>query len=203
MPPPMCRSPSSTGRQRASTIEQDYFTCISSQQPHMIIHSPPSPGIPEIRLAPPDENWLTVQRNSLAPPSIFSENENFVSARQSFDHERIIELDGVRLSQLLFPTLQEWSQKTFLSRLSALAAAPFVFIFTVTLPVAELDEIKVDDIEVEDEEDGVKTSYLSVPVNEDHVDTKQGWNKQLLIVQCLVSPMFIFSIFARNVHHPF
>ncbi|KAG1060746.1 hypothetical protein G6F42_027879 [Rhizopus arrhizus] len=48
----------------------------------------------------------------------------------------------------LFPTLQDWSSKTAFAKLSALVAVPLVLIFTLTLPVAEGDEVKVDDIEV-------------------------------------------------------
>lgn len=232
MPPPMWQTlqPPSPGRQRASTMndEQDYFTYISTQQPHLIhISSPPPPtsppAIPEIRLAPPNENWLNPtltgqsRRNtghSLAPPSLLSENDAYVSARQSFELAaspslKPLDIDLVLnetpgLLQMLFPTLQEWSLKTPWSRLSALAAAPFVLVFTVTLPVAELEELKVDDVEMFEEEDG-KAFYLSVPVSEndlakvttvEQVETKQGWNKQLLMVQCLISPLFIFSILA-------
>ncbi|KAI9306990.1 hypothetical protein BJ944DRAFT_238252 [Cunninghamella echinulata] len=52
------------------------------------------------------------------------------------------------ICHILFPTLQDWSSKTFFSKFSSLIALPLVFIFTVTLPVVESDDIKVDDYEV-------------------------------------------------------
>ena len=49
---------------------------------------------------------------------------------------------------ILFPTMSGWSEKTIFAKLSSLVAVPLVLVFTLTLPVAETDDIKVDDIEV-------------------------------------------------------
>jgi hypothetical protein len=126
------------------------------------------------------------------------------------------------IAQVLLPTLQGWKSKSFFSKISALVAAPLVLIFTLTLPVAEIEQIKIDDIEVaendnEEEEVIVATTdandntknYLAVPtalsdndlvaagkVVVDDVDTRQGWNKYLLILQSVVSTTFIFSVLA-------
>ncbi|KAI8338647.1 Sodium/calcium exchanger protein-domain-containing protein [Chlamydoabsidia padenii] len=54
----------------------------------------------------------------------------------------------VEIYQVLFPTLQEWSSKSWLSCLSSLVAMPLVLIFTLTLPVAEAADVKVDEVEV-------------------------------------------------------
>lgn len=133
-----------------------------------------------------------------------------------------IVLDGVY--QVLLPTLQGWTEKSLFSKLSAIAAAPLVLVFTLTLPVAEVEQIKIDDVQVTSNmmsrsnteiinttNGGSNTisasNYLSVPVSEnnlsavgkvmvDELDTQQGWNKYLLVAQCTISTTFIFSVFA-------
>lgn len=49
---------------------------------------------------------------------------------------------------VLFPTLSDWSEKTTFAKLNALIAVPLVLVFTLTLPIAETDDVKVDDVEV-------------------------------------------------------
>ncbi|KAG2237086.1 hypothetical protein INT48_004587 [Thamnidium elegans] len=122
------------------------------------------------------------------------------------------------LVQIMLPTLQGWKEKSFFSKLSSLAAAPLVLVFTVTLPVAEIEQVKVDDIEVIETlvNEGISTkkskdakNYLSVPVAEndvltetkviiDDVDTRQGWNKYLMVLQSVISTTFLFGVFAVN-----
>lgn len=134
-------------------------------------------------------------------------------------HDSLL-LESPTLLQTLFPTLQDWHQKSLFSKCSALAALPLVLLFTLTLPVAEIDQIKVDDVQVleahdqgdddgdDDEESTV--NYLSIPVaakttatldhdvtariTVDDIDTKQGWNKPLLMIQCVVSTAFILGV---------
>lgn len=72
---------------------------------------------------------------------------------------------------ILFPTLQDWANKTAFAKLSSLIALPLVFIFTITLPVVESDDIKVDDYEVIIDEypppsvGGVGGGGLNDPIN--------------------------------------
>jgi hypothetical protein len=243
-------------------IEQDYFTFISAQHNQPSSPPPINSNVPEIRLAvaptiTPDARSL----HSLAPPSVISDYDLFVSARQSFElspssaaiasiatpsfhkhladhimtsgmaHESLL-LESPSLLETLFPTLQDWNQKSLFSKLSALAALPLVFIFTLTLPVAEINQIKVNDIEVIDDyndDNGVDDqneertiNYLSVPTAAaaaaaisasdhdlpakcmvDDIDTKQGWNKQLLMIQCIISTVFILTVFAGNIKDAF
>ncbi|KAI8089294.1 Sodium/calcium exchanger protein-domain-containing protein [Halteromyces radiatus] len=54
----------------------------------------------------------------------------------------------VQVHQVLFPTLQEWKSKSLFSCFSSLVAMPLVLIFTVTLPVAEAEDVKVEEVEV-------------------------------------------------------
>lgn len=241
-------------------IEQDYFTFISAQHNQPSSPPPQNSNIPEIRLAVAPTTLLTPDTrslHSLAPPSVISDYDLFVSARQSFElspssaviasnttpsfhkhladhimtsgmtHDTLL-LESPSLLETLFPTLQDWNQKSLFSKLSALTALPLVFIFTLTLPVAEIDQIKVNDIEVidgdnddDDPDEESAINYLSVPtaaataaitasdhdlpakVMVDDIDTKQGWNKQLLMIQCIISTVFILTVFAGNIEIQF
>lgn len=227
--------------------EQDYFTFISAQHDQPLFHIQPSSPpchIPEIRLDVPSTTLLAPDNRSIHTPSVISDYDLFVSARQSFElspcsatpsfhkhladhimtsgtpgHDSLL-LESPTLLQTLFPTLQDWHQKSLFSKCSALAALPLVLLFTLTLPVAEIDQIKVDDVQVleahdqgdddgdDDEESTV--NYLSIPVaakttatldhdvtariTVDDIDTKQGWNKPLLMIQCVVSTAFILGV---------
>ncbi|KAI7852520.1 Sodium/calcium exchanger protein-domain-containing protein [Circinella umbellata] len=55
------------------------------------------------------------------------------------------------VGQTLFPTMQDWCDKSFLAKLSSFVAVPLVLVFTLTLPVAEPEDVKVDGIEVLDD----------------------------------------------------
>lgn len=252
---------------------QDYFTYLSAhQQQHLSSAQDITPeiAIPEIRLAPPNNEdriplpkYINVQQISrsrgnstlsLAPPSsiLSAESIPFFSARQSFEsnsfdqpnitqdqqlHVPPIESNHYRhsseysfslkherwhtlfdeMAQVVLPTLGGWKEKSLFSKLSALAATPLVLVFTLTLPVAEINQMKVDDVEVLDdfieEEDHTlgANDYLHIPtvISEndlggkvivvDELDIRQGWNKHVLMVQCIISTVFIFSVFAGNI----
>ncbi|CEJ03199.1 hypothetical protein RMCBS344292_17187 [Rhizopus microsporus] len=187
--------------------------------------------------------------HSILTLSPLSDNESFVTAPQSclepcYDHctsvcatnnhvtmcmkqdESIFESSDAneRLVDALFPTLQGWHEKTTFSRISAIIAAPIILIFTLTIPVAETKEIKVDDIVVlGDESSDVyeqchqssildTTHYLTVPLSAsdysitptqpvivtNELDTKQGWNKRILAIQSVFGTAFIFSLMAAH-----
>ncbi|EPB91362.1 hypothetical protein HMPREF1544_01880 [Mucor circinelloides 1006PhL] len=247
-------SPTNTQQQEQ---QEDYFTFISAQHDQPLFHIQPSspppppphhhhasttPHIPEIRLDVPSTVLLTTDAKSIHTPSIISDYDLFVSARQSFElspssatpsfHKQLTDhimtsgighdsllLESPSLLQILFPTVQDWNQKSLFSKLSALAALPLVFVFTLTLPVAEIDQIKVDDVQVveqyDDHDEESTVNYLSVPTEAttatatsdqeltakvivDDIDTKQGWNKQLLMLQCVISTAFILGVLVAN-----
>ncbi|KAG1232051.1 hypothetical protein G6F68_019152 [Rhizopus microsporus] len=92
--------------------------------------------------------------------------------------ENVIEEEEITLIQSLFPTLQDLHKKTTFSKVNAIIAAPFVLVFTLTLPVAELKEQKVDDVlgfgedsnEARQQQQSASTlavnNYLSVPLSD-------------------------------------
>lgn len=144
MPNSSTRTPESS----YANNNNDYFTYISaSQQNHRLASPNPNENnddrlIPEIRLAPP--NLEEQQQQHVDNVSIHVPNKNQDELKISVSMSMV--LDDVYCT--LFPTLQDWSSKTAFAKLSALVAVPLVLIFTLTLPVAEGDEVKVDDIEV-------------------------------------------------------
>ncbi|KAG1223151.1 hypothetical protein G6F68_020426 [Rhizopus microsporus] len=74
---------------------------------------------------------------------------------------------------ILFPTMQDWSSKTSFAKLNALIAVPIVLILTLTLPVTEAEDVKVDDNEIGDEAEPVvviNKNYLPVPTSESYPD---------------------------------
>lgn len=145
MPNSSTRTPESS----YTNNNNDYFTYISaSQQNHRLASPNPNESsnedrpIPEIRLAPP--NLEEQQQQPLDNVSIHVPFKNQDELKISVSMSMVV--DDVCCT--LFPTLQDWSSKTAFAKLSALVAVPLVLIFTLTLPVAEGDEVKVDDIEV-------------------------------------------------------
>ncbi|KAI8070002.1 Sodium/calcium exchanger protein-domain-containing protein [Gongronella butleri] len=53
-----------------------------------------------------------------------------------------------QFAQVMFPTLQEWADKSWFSRFSSVVATPLVLVFIITLPVAEAEDTKIDDVKV-------------------------------------------------------
>ncbi|KAI8364672.1 Sodium/calcium exchanger protein-domain-containing protein [Radiomyces spectabilis] len=120
--------------------------------------------------------------------------------------------------QILFPTLRHWKEKTLFSQLSSLIAMPLVLLFTLTLPVAEADDVKIDGVEVLDDDSltpvptadmPVMKGYLTVsPPQEEYTElpdtaldmedenAQQGWCRWLLATQAIISMTFIFVVMA-------
>ncbi|KAF7725233.1 hypothetical protein EC973_000321 [Apophysomyces ossiformis] len=128
-----------------------------------------------------------------------------------------IYLIGQEVWQTLFPTLQDWEHKTLFSKLSSMVAAPLVLFFTLTLPVAECEDIKVDDIEVIDDEPlledtspGRNGNYLTVPptqaecmedglsVIDEGIDVHREWCQWLVAIQAIFATTFVASVLALN-----
>lgn len=150
----------------------DYFTYICENQSNrpqtqqqQNYHSEEDQQIPQIRLAPPtmmnqheqstEEGGgggagftPTIEDNvSLhVPTTPSSHKQTDVKEPSTLSTSIAMLLDEIFF--ILFPTLANWSSKTTFSKLSSLVAVPLVLIFTLTLPIAESDDIKVDDIEV-------------------------------------------------------
>ncbi|CAO3702995.1 unnamed protein product [Rhizopus stolonifer] len=150
------------------------------------------------------------------PGSILAENQTNFSARQN----EMIEEEKTTLISTLFPTLQEFCEKSTFSKVNAIIAAPLVLVFTLTLPVAELKENRLDIVlsgEASDMPAPPVNGYLSVPLSESdisaneikpviitgEIDAKQGWNQQLLSIQSVFSLTFAFGLAAANKVIPF
>lgn len=180
------------------------------------------------------ESYLTASQsyNELVSPT-YSFMDQCFSSSLTDNHmsalfeqeENAIEEEEITLIQSLFPTLQDFRKKTTFSKVNAIIAAPFVLVFTLTLPVAELKEQKADDvlgfgedsIEARQQQQSASTlavnNYLSVPLSDNEtpfsevksviitneISTNQGCNSQLLALQSVFSSTFVFSLAAGNV----
>lgn len=149
--------------------------------------------------------------------SILAENQTIFSAGQN----EMTEEENATLISILFPTLQGFYEKSTFSKMNAIIAAPLVLIFTLTLPVAELKENRLDIVLNDEASDMHHTSpalpvssYLSVPLSESNIsvneikpviitgdiDAKQGWNRQLLSIQSVFSLTFAFGLAAGKMY---
>ncbi|KAG1466867.1 hypothetical protein G6F56_004608 [Rhizopus delemar] len=213
-------------RSHTSCGIQDYFTFLSTQPTLQNSTSPklsnhPELTVPEIRLAPPANNEQIEG---------FEEHQNPNALQYSFYHSlselsrygqnEMTEEENATLISILFPTLQGFYEKSTFSKMNAIIAAPLVLIFTLTLPVAELKENRLDIVLNDEASDMHHTSpalpvssYLSVPLSESNIsvneikpviitgdiDAKQGWNRQLLSIQSVFSLTFAFGLAAGSV----
>ncbi|KAG1521954.1 hypothetical protein G6F47_002598 [Rhizopus delemar] len=141
------------------------------------------------------ESYLTASQsyNELVSPT-YSFMDQCFSSSLTDNHmsalfgqeENAIEEEEITLIQSLFPTLQDFRKKTTFSKVNAIIAAPFVLVFTLTLPVAELKEQKVDDVlgfgedsnEARQQQQSASTlavnNYLSVPLSDNEAPFSEG-----------------------------
>lgn len=134
-----------------------------------------------------------------------------------------------QIQQALFPTMHGWSQKSFVAKVNACIAIPIVFIFTITLPVAEPEHVKVDSVEVIPDTEPVEpTTMMSVKQNSNYLsvmdeplivsshsahsdcdasiseifeedEPERIWCRWLLAVQAVFGTTFLSVIMAGNV----
>jgi sodium/potassium/calcium exchanger 6 len=191
----------------STTTTDDYFTFISANQQQ----------IPEIRLAPDTDHPQPAKPLDIPEPSESSGLHVPKNKYLDFKSSVSISIFVDDVLSTLFPTLQGWSEKTVFAKLSAAIAVPLIFVFTLTLPVAETDDLKVDDMEVavpegaETEEDdvpqvvinsGVSKSYLTVPIASESMSeiieeqSGLGWCRWLLALQAICASTFIGCVMA-------
>ncbi|KAI7869342.1 Sodium/calcium exchanger protein-domain-containing protein [Spinellus fusiger] len=224
------RRSSTTSPHSSTGLAEDYFTYLSAQTQQNTKHSPSEHGhfvIPEIRLAPPH----TPQPPELSPLYHHDSTGGSMTSPQQAEARLSYESSGLAVPldikpswsqwstveevyQTLFPTLQNWQEKSVFSMASSLVAAPLVLVFTLTLPVAESEDVKVEGVAVLGDSPG-PASYLEIPSGRvsdtaandlpssgrmENVDSemKQGWCRWLLATQSIVSTIFLFSVMALN-----
>ncbi|KIM33204.1 hypothetical protein M408DRAFT_61176 [Serendipita vermifera MAFF 305830] len=115
----------------------------------------------------------------------------------------------------LFPTLHNFTQKSFVGMAAALFAAPAVLALTLTLPVvvtpmqdAEVEE-KVEEATgptlgnlIDFEEEGIERALVAEEAVEEEMHDLE-FNKWLMAVQCVCAPLFCVSVlFGTNVYFP-
>ncbi|KAI9251195.1 Sodium/calcium exchanger protein-domain-containing protein, partial [Sporodiniella umbellata] len=118
------------------------------------------------------------------------------------------------LLNILFPTLQGFREKSTFSKVNAVIAAPLVLVFTLTLPVVELEDNTIDIVLSDETNDAQQNSpvlavgsYLSIPylenetkptITTDKTKVKLKWDRQLLSIQSVFSLVFTSSLAVVN-----
>lgn len=174
----------------------DYFTYISANQNNQIQQTTADQPnkIPQIRLAAaPSSDEIEEQPSEIEDHhSLHVPNTPQVKQGQSQQQEEILLKESTsnylifdEVFYTLFPTLSDWTEKTTFAKLSSLIAVPLVLVFTLTLPIAETDDVKVDDIEVMNPmvEDSVSTPQVVVITSDqEHATHNNNNNKSYLTV---------------------
>ncbi|KAI7880523.1 hypothetical protein K492DRAFT_237219 [Lichtheimia hyalospora FSU 10163] len=223
--PTTATTPDST--HSSTGIAEDYFTYISTNQQNRNSKA----AIPEIRLPttlnkdhvvedPHQAGEIAIRVPQLPPAPSLPATSTCPSRPISILEKAIPNSVFDDVLPTLFPTLQNWHEKTTFAKLSSLVAAPVVLMLTVTLPVAE--DAQVDDVQVvtqEDDENGDTISNKgrlpvtpsgaeedaveTLSVGEDMVDgsiteEKTPWCRWLLATQAILATTFIFIVMALN-----
>lgn len=87
------------------------------------------------------------------------------------------------LTYYLFPSLQNFSEKSIYNKISGVLFAPVLFILAVTLPVVR-------------EENGDGRIRLDEVVVEEQETTAAGWNQWLTAIQLVGAPTFVATVLA-------
>ena len=148
------------------------------------------------------ENTLvipTISHTPASPTSVTeSEPEQYVPPSR---RQRLFRTLGV-ICHVLFPTLQNFRQKSFLGMIASVFAAPAVMALTVTLPVVVTNhnapgtsEEKPENVArlVDFEEEGVERALTAEDTVEDEMHELE-FNKWLMAVQCILGPLFCVAI---------
>lgn len=141
----------------------------------------------------------TISHTPASPTITDSEPEQYVPPSR---RQRFFRALGV-ICHVLFPTLHNFRQKSFLGMIAAVFAAPAVMVLTLTLPVVVTNhdapgahEEKLDNTGrlVDFEEEGVERALIAEDIVEDEMHELQ-FNKWLMAVQCVLAPLFCVAIF--------
>ncbi|KAI9276022.1 Sodium/calcium exchanger protein-domain-containing protein [Sporodiniella umbellata] len=100
----------------------------------------------------------------------------------------------------LFPTLVDFRQKPFFSKISSAMSAPVVFLLTITLPV--VDKRGSGNIELNDETAELLHGRFEEDRHQESVATRRDWNKWLTATQLIGAPALISFILVTQVGLP-
>ncbi|CAG8464351.1 6283_t:CDS:10 [Funneliformis mosseae] len=105
-----------------------------------------------------------------------------------------------KIQVILFPTLEGFSQKSYIAKLITLMATPANLLLTLTLPVVESDEVDFNEVEKE----SCLRPQLAIVIDDDpdmvivespDEDCKETrWNRWLTAAQFVFSPLFVSSV---------
>lgn len=148
------------------------------------------------------EGAIPIIEHTPASPSVTdTETDSVVPYVPLTRRQRFFKTLG-HIFHVLFPTLHNFTSKSFLGMVASVFAAPAVLALTLTLPVVVTDhndkgapEEKLEDVGrlVDFEEEGVERTLIA----EDEVEVEiheLKFNKWLMASQCALSPLFCVAI---------
>lgn len=120
------------------------------------------------------------------------------------------------LYDTLFPTLRNFSDKTFFEKILALIAVPSVFLLTITLPVVEGPDAgdakengRTNDLPPESPCSMMTASSILTAATAptpmmppSNPQSAKEWNRWLLAVQCITAPIFIVLVLFADSETP-
>lgn len=96
-----------------------------------------------------------------------------------------------QLKDLLFPTLVDFAQQSYTSRVLAILALPSVFVLTITLPVVNPP---VNQKMAEVNEEGADLEAVIAKEDGERYTAHRGWNRWLTSLQCILTPLLVSII---------
>lgn len=97
----------------------------------------------------------------------------------------------------LFPSLENFSEKSIYSKISSLISAPVIFLLAITLPVVK--ESAVQGVVLDEDALEMLQDIPDEPVDMNELaESRATWNQWMTAVQLVCAPIFVATVFAVN-----
>lgn len=108
-----------------------------------------------------------------------------------------IGLDPQQVTFYLFPSLENFSEKSIYSKISSLISAPVIFLLAITLPVVK--ESAVQGVVLDEDALEMLQDIPDEPVDMNELaESRATWNQWMTAVQLVCAPIFVATVFAVN-----
>lgn len=108
-----------------------------------------------------------------------------------------IGIDPQQVTFYLFPSLENFSEKSIYSKISSLISAPVIFLLAVTLPVVK--ESAVQGVVLDEDALEMLQDIPDEPADMNELaESRATWNQWMTAVQLVCAPIFVATVFAVN-----
>ena len=106
-------------------------------------------------------------------------------------------MDPQQVMFYLFPSLENFSEKSIYSKISSVISAPVIFLLAITLPVVK--ESAVQGVVLDQDALDMLQDIPDEPVDMNELAESQAtWNQWMTAVQLVCAPIFVATVFAVN-----